>query len=810
MSDSRAYRYPGVRPFNIEDKEIFFGREKDTSALFKLIMIERTVILFGKSGYGKSSLINAGILPKLEDAGTSERFRYFPIIVRIGQVSGVNESPLDKVKAKLNEQLKDQEQWNFLDSYPNTDSLWFQFKRKQSKTHKKFILVFDQFEEFFTYGAKEQELFNWQLAELLYTDIPQAVREQIDNNANINQDEQLSLLTTKFDIKILFSIRSDRLSLLHSLKEALPGILRSRFEVKGLTLEQAQVAIQAPALLENGKFVTHAFRYDDNSIRIILEELSKLPVNKAATEDQVEDLKTIEAFHLQIICQACESKIEEKLNAGEIDEEINEEDLPHFKNLYEEYYTRQIDKLPQHLREKAQKILEEHLIYEGEEGEEHRRLSVDRNSLRTQLSKLNVRENLLDLMEDAFLIRREPNTVGGSSYEIAHDTIIEPVLKIKQQREIKSSVLREVKSKWVKFSPVLLSIITIICLLIYHHRNIYFAWQIQFHDKNKPHIRLRQELLSSIDKLKVDVLQSIKNAKISDSDKSMDPWVFSQMVTAMDKDLEAAMIEKYIRYSSPKLKRSSCCWAESSRVYSYKEYKGNSWIVSTINSLNLKDSFPCDLDSFIWHTHLDNGAWSTLSVRKSDTKYSSTYATCHALRALHNSKKDGRNIKHMSEILDAIEGGEVWLKSHMADTAKSLWADYPVNREGFISSSLSGLAIHTLNVLGVATPQMNKNWLSSLTSQSAAGIDRKEENNYFFIGKEKYEDVRHVIIPWQIIATVDAYKHGSFKQKFKACKWLDDVIANIDDKQIKDIDMYAKAEILIALRVLGDPEYSFK
>ena len=58
-------RYPGVKPFATTEQELFFGRDRDIEDLWNLLWLSKLVVLFGKSGYGKSSLINAGILPEI-------------------------------------------------------------------------------------------------------------------------------------------------------------------------------------------------------------------------------------------------------------------------------------------------------------------------------------------------------------------------------------------------------------------------------------------------------------------------------------------------------------------------------------------------------------------------------------------------------------------------------------------------------------------------------------------------------------------------------------------------------------------------
>ena len=74
--DTVLNRYPGVKPFSTSEDFLFFGRQSDIEALNTLIFIKQTVVLYGKSGYGKSSLINAGIIPKLKE---NESWSHFSI-----------------------------------------------------------------------------------------------------------------------------------------------------------------------------------------------------------------------------------------------------------------------------------------------------------------------------------------------------------------------------------------------------------------------------------------------------------------------------------------------------------------------------------------------------------------------------------------------------------------------------------------------------------------------------------------------------------------------------------------------------------
>ena len=57
--------YPGLRPFEVEEWSIFFGREPMIDEVVERLADHRLVMIHGSSGSGKSSLVRAGVLPKL-------------------------------------------------------------------------------------------------------------------------------------------------------------------------------------------------------------------------------------------------------------------------------------------------------------------------------------------------------------------------------------------------------------------------------------------------------------------------------------------------------------------------------------------------------------------------------------------------------------------------------------------------------------------------------------------------------------------------------------------------------------------------
>src|SRR6516165_6365633 len=61
--------YVGPRPFGRDEKDLFFRRDRETRDLCSLVVAHPIVLLYAASGAGKSSLLNAGLIPLLEARG---------------------------------------------------------------------------------------------------------------------------------------------------------------------------------------------------------------------------------------------------------------------------------------------------------------------------------------------------------------------------------------------------------------------------------------------------------------------------------------------------------------------------------------------------------------------------------------------------------------------------------------------------------------------------------------------------------------------------------------------------------------------
>ena len=411
---TQQFRYPGVRPFSRSQANVFFGRDKDRDELVQMIDLDKITVLYSKSGLGKSSLLNAAVIPAVEAAGQLMAFSF-----RFGAFYRDKEgSPLDIVVDSLAQKAGSAP--SFLDQIATADMnpIWFYLKKLQIQNQDKggFLLVMDQFEELFTYPPELVKNFARRLASALFQDIPQSVlnnfEKQYKENPKFLSDEEMNLLHKPFTLKILPAIRSDRLSLLDELTPYLPKILGRLYRLDALSAEAAEEAILNPAYQKSAEFASPQFDYSDEALDYMLHYLTK-----GHTEN-------IESFQLQILCQYIESElvVEKGLK------EIRKEDIGDLDAIYRSYYERQIQRLSSKDDiANARKLIEEGLIEEKDQ----RRLSLHESQIE---QFFRIKKELLDQLVETRLLRPEPHYKGGYLYELSHDSIVAPILKAKKDR----------------------------------------------------------------------------------------------------------------------------------------------------------------------------------------------------------------------------------------------------------------------------------------------------------------------------------------------------------------------------------------
>ncbi len=290
-------RYPGIRAFEPTETNLFFGRSDDSRELFTQVKAQPLVVLFAKSGIGKSSLLNAGLRPRLEDDF------FLPIKIRLQEKSIL---PIDHVKKELQAFLKQDRLQQFTGQGAEEAPLW-EFLRacdfgtqviEEGEEPMQTIptLIFDQFEEFFDHDVENRASLVEGLADLLSDRLPKRIHKELRAIKFKDRTDEIMDWYSPIKLKIVLAIRSDRLSFLDDLAQEIPIILRSRYHLKPFQEYQAREAIVEPAKLEGAGFLTPPFSYDEPTLDGILDYLS----NKDGE---------IEAFQMQLVCQYVEREV---------------------------------------------------------------------------------------------------------------------------------------------------------------------------------------------------------------------------------------------------------------------------------------------------------------------------------------------------------------------------------------------------------------------------------------------------------------------------------------------------------------------
>ncbi len=416
-------RYPGIRPFTAEDVHLFKGRDEEIRDLFQLIVLNDIMVLFGKSGTGKSSLLNAGVCPLL---GSRE---LHPVFIRL---NNTNLPPEEQVYELLHEK-------KYIGSdIPKGLTMWEYFKQfwyvDLGEVYSP-VIVFDQFEELFTlYNPQQRKAFIEQFAEIVNGHVPDGLKQKIKSSSP-DLDPKIDWETPP-KVKFLLSIRSDFLYLLDELSADIPAILRTRFQLQMLNKKNALEAITLPAAMA-GNYESPNFSYSDPALTEIIEELGKKETDQLSGDLPESELE-IEAFQLQLLCQHLENDIIAKGHPE------NFTITPEFyggkegiKTIIKEFYSGVISRIPPEYQDQVETLLAVNLI------RNKRRIIMEESAI---ITDSNIPKAILDQLHDERMLRKEART-GNFYYEISHDTLVAPVLEkyavIAQRLEKEAALARE-------------------------------------------------------------------------------------------------------------------------------------------------------------------------------------------------------------------------------------------------------------------------------------------------------------------------------------------------------------------------------
>src|SRR5271154_1373479 len=143
--------WPGLESFEESAHTFFYGRDHETESLLKHVRDAPVTVLYGQSGLGKTSLLQAGLFPVLRD------HHFLPVFVRFALTPGaapltrqLHQSVRDSIRADVADAmlpLDDESLWEYLH---RTDfELWSAHNYPLTP-----VIVLDQFEELFTLGQR--------------------------------------------------------------------------------------------------------------------------------------------------------------------------------------------------------------------------------------------------------------------------------------------------------------------------------------------------------------------------------------------------------------------------------------------------------------------------------------------------------------------------------------------------------------------------------------------------------------------------------------------------------------------------------
>jgi hypothetical protein len=370
----RPYKF--LDYFETADQSIFFGRDEEVNHLVQRTMAHKLTVLFGQSGVGKTSLINAGVIPRLEEEGYTSLYlrvlREPAASIRsslLGSLSQDAASPISNLQS------------------PSTDLCSFLERTLPSESH--LVIFLDQFEEFFVrLGRATRAAFAEELAACLGSDL---------------------------DLRFVFSLRDDYLARLHSLSAQLPeDPLMNRFCLENLNVEKARLAITRPAQ-------AFKLRYEDELLETLLGDLEQ--------EEGVEGF--VVPPQLQIVCHKLYQNlvdsgkwVEGSGRSGLFTLESYKE-LGGAEGLLANYLDEALAELPDDAaRERAWDILKSmSMVEETRAALVAQEMSQDKIAHRLGLSKEEV-EEVLAYLRDKRLIRW---LEGERAFELAHEYMVNKI-----------------------------------------------------------------------------------------------------------------------------------------------------------------------------------------------------------------------------------------------------------------------------------------------------------------------------------------------------------------------------------------------
>jgi hypothetical protein len=268
-----ASPFVGARPFRRDEASWFHGRETEAREAVDLISAAQVVVLYGSSGAGKTSLVNAAVIPRLE----AEDFEVLPVArVRAPYDAGTPDIGNVYVDGVLSA-------WDGRSRPPaDADLVRFLGNREHVRGRDGYpaprVIVIDQAEELF-YLYPER----WQDRTGFFEQIARA----------LEQDDLL---------RVVFSLREEYVAELDPYARMFRAGFRSRLRLRPLVENAALRAVQGPLALTDRRFAPGV-------AEALVDDLLTIRVDRGDSGPFSARGEFVEPFLLQVVCSTLWSRL---------------------------------------------------------------------------------------------------------------------------------------------------------------------------------------------------------------------------------------------------------------------------------------------------------------------------------------------------------------------------------------------------------------------------------------------------------------------------------------------------------------------
>jgi tetratricopeptide (TPR) repeat protein len=261
MPADLEHPWVGLESYQAETRPYFFGREPEVAALHLRLRSHPLLVLYGRSGLGKTSILNAGLIPRL----VAEQ--QLPVLHRL-DYNNERVGPTEQLMLLLFSSREDEDTRSFGNAAARSDlwakdlrdklaffdlpedlASWFWLRvhwraERPALTH----LFLDQFEEVFTRGAERkglEEEIRDRIVILLHGGVPPAISSLIEK-----EDTFLDYFDPDSQpVRVILSLRDDYVYALNRWRQHLPSLGENNFELRPLRGFAAFEAIFKPGAL---------------------------------------------------------------------------------------------------------------------------------------------------------------------------------------------------------------------------------------------------------------------------------------------------------------------------------------------------------------------------------------------------------------------------------------------------------------------------------------------------------------------------------------------------------------------------------